>query len=122
MEEISSVKSASEVQFYSSKEHLLKHSQVHKAHKFLELNCILYDPDKKCFVCNPIDGYNKTPYYLKRSAINFMGFECDCQGFQTQKKNIGEEAASCSHCLALHYWFDKRNKERHWGKYRDDEG
>lgn len=103
-----------EVQYYSSKEHLLKKTQTDKALKLVELERIGYDSASKSFYCLPIEGYNKTTYALKRATENEFGFECDCQGFQTRKKNAG--AGSCSHVLALHYWFVRRNKLKGWGR------
>lgn len=118
MEELVGVRHPDEVQFYSSHEHELKHSQVHKAHKFLEFHCIGYDMAAKVFFCLPIEGYNKTTYYLKPDKDVEGGFACDCQRFQMQAKQGLKAAAWCSHLLALHYWFDARNKAHGWGKYK----
>lgn len=112
------VESADEVQFYSSKEHLLSHKQSWKALKFVELDKIKYDQNARCFVCLPIDGYNSTSYAMVPNKENEFGFECDCQGFQTKKKKAGVGHAHCSHVLALHYYFDKRNKAKGWGRWK----
>lgn len=116
MEE-SCVKRPEDVQYYSSKEHELAQTQIHKAHKFLELGCIGYDQIEKCFYCKPINGYNSTTYKMRRDQNSEFGFCCDCQGFQTKMKRAGPGAANCSHVLALHYWFDWRNRRNSWGPY-----
>ena len=35
-----------------------------KARKFVELGLIDYDREKKCYLCKPIKGYNKTTYHI----------------------------------------------------------
>jgi hypothetical protein len=56
---------------------------------------------------------------MRRNPLNEFGFSCDCQGFQAKKK-LNELSATCSHLLALHYWFDQRNKAAKWGKYKQE--
>jgi hypothetical protein len=68
-----------------------------KALKFIELNCIEYykdavNPKNNCYICKPIEGYNKTTYKMKNIP---GGFECDCQYHQTTKR-------MCSHILGLY--------------------
>ena len=106
------------VQYYSSLEKELKRSQVHKAKKFLEHSCIEYDKEEKGFVCKPIEGYNKTTYILKRNKEVEGGFACNCQHFVMKEKR-GEDPR-CSHILALHYWFDQRNKAKGWGRHKQE--
>lgn len=109
----------SEVQYYSSREHELAHSQVHKARKIMENHCIEYDKEAKAFLCHPIAGYNVTVYRLVHDREAALGFACDCQGFQTKARQVGKFAAQCSHVLALHYWFNERNKARGFGKFKE---
>lgn len=109
---------AKDVQYYSSLEKELKHSQVHKAKKFLELGCIEYDKELKGFICKPIKGYNKTEYHLKSNKNVVGGYECNCQHFVMQTKKGFDPR--CSHILALHYWFSERNKANKWGRYREE--
>lgn len=112
-----------DIQYYSSLEKELKHSQIHKAKKFIEFKLIEYDKESKGFICKPIPGYNFTTYKLtplkEKIAIgdSKIDFECDCQGFQTKKKK--GETPFCSHLLALHYWFDLRNREMGYGRYKE---
>ncbi len=70
-----------------------------KALKFIELGCIDYfkdpiEPANNCYICKPIEGYNKTTYKMKWSKLN-NEFECNCQFHQTTKR-------MCSHILGLY--------------------
>jgi len=76
-----------------------------KARKFVELGLIDYDKEKKCYICKPISGYNKTTYHLiwDKSRLKYNGkgygeFECSCQYNQKTLK-------ICSHILALYMQF-----------------
>lgn len=114
-----------DVQYYSSMEKELKHSQVHKAHKLLELGCIEYDKERRLFVCKPIPGYNSTTYELVslssaeqvKLGDSSVSHSCSCQGYVTKQKR--GETPFCSHLLALHYYFDARNRQNGWGRYRE---
>ena len=92
-----------------------------KARKFLELNCIAYDPEGEKygyekgdyenhkFICLPIKGYNKTTYRMWWSK-EIQDFVCSCQFNQKVKM-------PCSHITALWLWikiltWNKKNKER----------
>ena len=90
-----------------------------KARKFVELGLIDYDKEKKCYLCKPIKGYNKTTYRQvwdktkqKYKGEGFGDFECSCQYNQTSFK-------MCSHILALYMqlkiwnWERRRDKELH---------
>ena len=104
-----------EVQYYSRLSKELKHSQRHKAELFLTHDCIQYDKENHRFICNPLDGYNKTSYTLTKNKDYPGGYECDCQFFQGQLKK-GDPRA-CSHILALHLYFDNRNRLHGWGRH-----
>lgn len=108
-----------DVQFYSHLEKSLKQTQINKARKFLENNCIQYDVTRKLFFCLPLQGYNTRTYELTRAKGTDCGFECNCQFSQKQKRE-GRNPA-CSHILTLHLWFDARNKERGWGRWKQEE-
>jgi hypothetical protein len=73
-----------------------------KAKKFLELGCIQYDYDMKCFYCNPIKNYNKSRYKIESKGDRFV---CDCQ----YNVRVGE---NCSHILAVYLWLKIHN----WNK------
>ena len=85
-----------------------------KARIFIKKELIEYDKEKKCYICKPIKGYNKTTYNLiwdktkpKYNGEGYGDFECSCQFNQTTKK-------ICSHILALYMmlkiWnWNKRN-------------
>jgi len=68
-----------------------------KARKFLNLDLVKYDKEKKEYYVEPIPGYNKT-YHLKFNK-NLNDFECSCQYFQTKMKK--NETPRCSHNLAV---------------------
>jgi len=70
-----------------------------KALRFVENECIDYDREKKCFICNPIPGYNSTKYEIKNNYKFSSGFECNCQFHQ--KVVVDRPELMCSHCLAL---------------------
>ena len=93
-----------------------------KARKFIENDCIAYDPEgekydpydfwqpeKHEFICRPIPGYNKTTYRLKWNNL-IKEFECSCQFFQT--KMIKKEDPYCSHNLALWLFIKMLNWNR----------
>jgi len=70
-----------------------------KARRFLRENCISYSKEKKCYLCGPIQGYNKSTYEMKNSADK--SFNCSCQFHQrvVLKQNI--PGLMCSHVCAL---------------------
>jgi len=87
-----------------------------KARKFVELGLIDYDKEKKCYLCKPIPGYNKTTYHItwNKFHLKYKGegngdFECSCQFNQKTKK-------MCSHILALYMqlkiWNWRRRKDK----------
>ena len=79
-----------------------------KAQKWLQANCIEYDSEEKCFLCHPIEGYNKTIHEIK--AIGNGEFSCSCQFYnRVCVKNPG---LICSHILAVYLWL----KIYHWNK------
>ncbi len=69
-----------------------------KARKFVELNLVKYDLEKKIYYVLPIQGYNSTTYHLKWNK-QLKDFECSCQYYQTKMKK--GEKPRCSHNLAL---------------------
>jgi len=88
-----------------------------KALKFLQEKCIEYQKDeydssKSCYICKPIEGYNKTTYHIKWDK-EIKDFKCSCQFNVTTGK-------MCSHILALYLqlkiWnWNKRNENRTTG-------
>lgn len=87
-----------------------------KARKFVSLGLIDYSKEDKCYLCNPIPGYNSTTYRLfwdkgkvKYNGKGYGDFECSCQFNQKTFK-------MCSHILALYMqlkiwnWERKRDK------------
>jgi len=122
-----------EVQYYSHLEKSLKQSQLYKAEKFLALDRIQYDTGKRVFVCLPIKGYNTRTYTLTRVKEPWcylyadaegnaherkVEHECNCQFAQKCKRE--GKPPWCSHLLALHLWFDRRNKAHGWGRWKQD--
>jgi hypothetical protein len=105
----------SDVQFYSSLEKELKHSQIHTARQFIKFNCIEYDREHRLYKCKPIPGYNSTTYFLVPNKNAEGGYECNCQHFQTQKKK--NQFPLCSHILALHYNWDATNRLHGVGRH-----
>jgi hypothetical protein len=99
------VENHSEIQDYDHYEERLKHSQEHKARKFVERGLIKYNHDGKCFVCEPIEGYNTRTYQLRRTLDG--RFRCNCQFITTQEHKVGlgvlaaEDMKPCSHIAAL---------------------
>lgn len=94
-----------EVQYYDHYDMELKKSQYQKAQKFVKLGLIKYNKDGQCFVCEPIQGYNKRTYQLKKRIDGT--FSCNCQHmFSQEKKALNgvispEEIGICSHIAAL---------------------
>lgn len=84
-----------EVQYYDHYLKTLKHTQKHKAKKFLKHNCIKYI-GHSTFVCNPIEGYNTRSYTLKRVNNKWT---CNCQFFV--RMSLRGEDPICSHIMAL---------------------
>ncbi len=96
-----------------------------KARKFVELGLIDYDREKKCYLCKPIKGYNKTTYHifwdktkLKYKESGEHGeFVCSCQYNQKTFK-------MCSHILSLYMqlkiwnWQKKEDKRLHPELYK----
>ncbi len=96
------------IQYFSHHTGQFEQSQVNKAKKFVEHNCLDYLGDN-LFQCGPIIGYNKRTYTLKKGPDG--EFSCNCQFFVTKGK-------MCSHILALYYafrlkYFQKHNKYNH---------
>lgn len=100
----------------------LKHTQQEKVEKLITLGCIEYDSARKCFICKPIEGYNKRTRVLERDKE--LGFICSCQGYQTKLKAYKLDpslpAPSCSHVGALKVWFVMRNKAHGWGAFKTE--
>ena len=84
------------VQFWSHHTQQFQHSQIHKAKKFLEHNCLEY-VGESLFLCHNIPGYNTRTYTIKRRKSSGE-FVCNCQ------KALREDG-KCSHVLALYYGF-----------------
>lgn len=101
-----------EIQYYDHYKMELKHSQYKKAQKLIELGCIKYNRDGQCFVCEPIPGYNKRTYQLKKRIDGT--FTCNCQHmFSQEKKALNgvispEDIGICSHIAALIMMFKDR--------------
>ena len=96
--------------YYSASARELKGSQHTKALKFLQLGCIEFVPERNCFICKSIPGYNKTTYEL--GVVKELGeirIECNCQYYQTQKKK--GRVKMCSHLLALEIWNEENKKK-----------
>ena len=93
------------IQYYDHYEETLKKSQEQKARKFVENNCIKYNEDGKCFVCEPLIGYNTRTYQMKKLVDG--RFRCNCQCITTQENRVGmgimkpEDMKPCSHIAAL---------------------
>jgi hypothetical protein len=99
---------AMDIQYYDMIKGELVHTQEHKALKFIEHGCIMWDEKVRCFLCKPIEGYNIRTYTLKPNGHG--RFSCNCQGFR-KKEKIGE-TPFCSHLFALYLWFGMRNSPR----------
>lgn len=82
------------VQYFSHHTGQFEKTQVSKAKKFVEHNCYEYNGDG-FFLCNPIIGYNKRTYTIRKGKEDF---ECNCQFFVTKGQ-------MCSHILGLYYAF-----------------
>ena len=120
MAEVNEVSHPSEVQYYSSKDHLLSRRQLNKAQMLVKLDKIQYDVVSGNYFCLPITGYNSTTYKMERAPYNAWGWICDCQGCRTKIEKLGMKDAFCSHVHALHLYFDKRNREYGFGPYKKD--
>ena len=116
------------VQYWCRHTKELKHSQVSKAVKFLEHNCIHYIGNNR-FVCLPLNrqtewkveewtlfkipyehDYNSSEYIIERKGNIWS---CNCQGY-CQKEKKGEiinDGICCSHTLALIYFFKLKGKK-----------
>lgn len=99
------VESPDTVQTYDHYEERLKHSQEHKARKFVEYGLVKYNKDGSCFVCEPIPGYNKRTYQMRKTLDG--RFRCNCQFITTQDHKVDngilrvEDMKPCSHIAAL---------------------
>lgn len=93
------------VQFYCHHMKELMQSQKHKVRKFLENDCIEYDPKRKIYLCHPIPGYNTRTYELVKTGFveGPCEWECNCQFYQRNKQ-------MCSHMATLYAYF----KIKHW--------
>jgi len=81
----------------------------HKAKIFLREGCIDYDKEKKCYICKPLKGYNKSTYEMR--PVNNT-FDCTCQFHNKVVKKNPE--LMCSHVLALHLQLKIWN----WNKFK----
>lgn len=79
-----------------------------KARLFIKNNCIRYDNDMETFYCDPIKGYNKSIYTIKKINGRFI---CNCQFFQ---KVCLDSDMLCSHVLAVYLWLKIFN----WNKQK----
>jgi len=70
-------------------------SLLTKAKDFLIHKCI-ESISENLFRVKPIKGYNKTTYRITRGD---GWWDCNCQGFNKEKKETGQ--GFCSHCLAV---------------------
>ena len=70
------------VQYYSHHTKELKNTQVHKAIKFVQNNCIKYAGNNS-FVCEPLIGYNSRTYTIENIGNHFT---CNCQGYVTKER------------------------------------
>lgn len=84
-----------------------------KARRFLENECIEYDKEKKCYLCKPLKGYNKTTYEI-RSLPN-QQFSCSCQFYNRVVLRQNITNLICSHVCALKLMLKIWN----WKKRRD---
>jgi hypothetical protein len=107
---------AEDVQHYDHYEEKLKHSQEHKAKKFIEHNCIKYNRDGQCFVCEPIPGYNTRTYVMRKKLDGRFRCNCQCITSQEHKVKAGillEDAMKpCSHIAALIMMFRQKKFTR----------
>ena len=94
----------SDVQLYSSHARELKHTQRHKVLKFLEANCIVWDTERKVFICRHIEGYNTTDHEIGKDGGEWT---CDCQFFNQGLRL--KERRICSHIAAVLEWCARRN-------------
>jgi len=88
-----------------------------KAKRFLREGCIEYSKEKKCYLCLPIKGYNKTTYEIK--SLKDRQFECNCQFYQRVVKKQNIPGLICSHICALKLqlkiwnWNRRKDKEKY---------
>jgi len=83
------MESHKEVQHYDPIEKKLLHSQIHKAQKFIDNNCLEKLGDR-VYICKPLPGYNKTKYTIEKKDEIWI---CNCQGFKAH--------CNCSHVQAI---------------------
>lgn len=101
-----------EIQYYDHYEQALTQSQKKKVDTLVERGLIKYNKDGKCFVCEPIPGYNTRTYQMTK-RLNGR-FDCNCQFMAVQRKKlenneIGEdEMRHCSHIAALIVMFKNK--------------
>lgn len=86
-----------DVQYFDLIKGELVHTQEHKANKFIEHGCIVWDEKLHCFLCRPIEGYNTRTYMLVSNGAG--RFSCNCQGYR-KKEKMGQHPF-CSHVYAL---------------------
>ena len=114
------IESPETVQHYDHYEERLKHSQEYKARKFVEYGLVKYNRDGQCFVCEPIPGYNKRTYQMRKTLDG--RFRCNCQFTTTQehKADTGvlsvDDMKPCSHIAALIICF----REKRFGLHNND--
>ena len=78
-----------------------------KALKFLKLNLVEYDHEKKEFHVKPIEGYNKTTYTIKGEENHLA---CNCQFYRSVSMKWPHPI--CSHTMAVKLWLEIRR----WNK------
>lgn len=125
------------VQYWCHHTKELKQTQVSKALKFVEYDCLRYVGgkgeygEKNSFICLPLNtedsvahalqvhrkipfpkDYNSNVYELIKGQKG--QWECNCQGWQTQAKlgKLNKDGVNCAHVLALFYCF----KMKRFGK------
>lgn len=126
-----------DVQYYCRHTKELKSTQVRKALKFVNFDCIKYVGydlefnSKYTFIVLPLNtadiwdvnhngevlSLKKLPYDVDYNSSDYKiyknkkgVFECNCQGWQSKSKRgeVGGDGCACSHVLALFYCFKLR--------------
>lgn len=82
------------VQYWCHHTQDFANTQINKAKKFVEQNCLEY-VGEGYFRCGPISGYNSRTYTIKKGDDG--EFHCNCQA--------AKDGGGCSHRLALYYCF-----------------
>ncbi len=105
------------VQYYDEYEEKLKKTQMQKAKKFIDHDCIKYNREGQTFICEPIEGYNTRTYQMTKKLDG--KFRCNCQFIVTQENKVVsgslhiDDMKPCSHIAALIIMFrEKRFHEK----------